>query len=269
MLAGFSIVAAAQAPSMLKRTNTQTDTIDFGSGGSITITGAPAGSVTVEGWQKNKIEITAEIEVQGETEADLAALSAISGYLLDDTMGHTSITSLLPNKRALKGKDKKTIARLLATPFRIDYHIKVPRFSDLEINGGEGDLAISGVDGAMRIKFLKSNARLDLVGGVTSATFGGGTVEVIIPDRSWRGRSADIQLAAGTMNVHLPVSLNAEVDATILRTGKIETSYAAFTPRERKLPFTDKSMIAKAGSGGIPLKFTVGDGTLNFSDTKK
>lgn len=269
VLAAFSLAAAAQAPSMLKRTNSKTDTIDFGSGGSITITGAPAGSVIVEGWQKNKIEITAEIEVQGETEADLAALSAVSGYLLDDTMGHTSITSVAPNKRAMKGMNKKMIARLLAMPFRIDYHIKVPRFSDLEINGGEGDLTVSGIDGAMMIKFLKSNARLDLVGGVTSATFGGGTVEVIVPDRSWRGRAADIQLAAGTMNVQLPVSLNAEVDGTILRTGKIETSYAAFTPRERKLPFTDKSIVAKAGSGGISLKFTVGDGNLNFSETKK
>lgn len=269
MLAAFSLAAAAQAHPALKRTNTKADTINFGAGGSITITGAPAGSVTVEGWQKNQIEITAEIEVQGDTEADLAALSAVSGYVLEDTMGHTSITSVPPNKRSLKGADKKTIARLLMMPFRIDYHIKVPKFSDLEINGGEGDLTLSGVDGAMMIKFLKSNARLNLVGGVTSATFGGGTVEVIIPDKSWRGRSADIQLAAGTMNVQLPVSLNAEVDASILRTGKIETSYAAFTPRERKLPFTDKSIVAKAGSGGISLKFTVGDGNLKFSETKK
>lgn len=269
MLAAFSLAAAAQTPALLKRTNSKTDTINFGSGGSITITGAPAGSVTVEGWQKNQIEITAEIEVQGETEADLAALSAVSAYLLDDTMGSVNITSVPPSKRALKGANKKTIARLLAMPFRIDYHIKVPRFIDLEINGGEGDLNVSGIEGAMLIKFLKSNARLDLVGGMISATFGGGTVDVVVPDRSWRGRSADIQLAAGTMNVQLPVNLNAEVDATILRTGKIEASYAAFKPRERKLPFTDKSIIAMAGSGGISLKFTVGDGNLNFSETKK
>ena len=154
-------------------------------------------------------------------------------------------------------------------PFKIDYVIKVPRFTDLEITGGEGDLSISGVDGSMQLKFVKTNARLDLVGGVISATFGDGTVDVTIPDRSWRGRAADIQLANGTMNVQLPLNLNAEVDAKILRTGKIDSAYGAFKPRERDIPFGEKIIMAKAGSGGIALKFTVGDGMLNFTETKK
>jgi hypothetical protein len=121
----------------------------------------------------------------------------------------------------------------------------------------------------MQIRFVKTNARLDLLGGVINATFGNGTVDVVIPDRSWRGRSADIQLANGTMNVQLPVNLNAEVDGKVLRTGKIDSSYGAFKQREREIPFSEKLVIAKAGSGGIALKFTVGDGTLNFTETKK
>jgi hypothetical protein len=265
----FVVSSTAQTQPLLKRVNSKTETADFGVGGTVTITGAPAGSITVEGWQKNQIEITTEIEVQGGTEGDLAILSAVSGYIFDVTMGHASITSVLPDKKSLKLKDKKFNKALLTMPFRVDYHIKVPRFSDLEINGGDGDLAISGVDGAMLVKFLKANAKIELVGGEISATFGGGTVNVLIPSRAWRGRSADIQLAGGTMNVQLPVSLNADVDGTILRTGKIETTYTEFKQRERNLPFTDKSVVAKTGTGGIPLKFTVGDGTLNFSETKK
>lgn len=265
----FAASAAAQTQQLLKRVNTKTETADFGAGGTVTVTGAPMGSITIEGWAKNQIEITAEIEVQAGTEADLATLSAVSGYAFDLTMGHASITSVPPDKKNLKLKDKKFNKDLLTMPFRIDYHIKVPRFADLEINGGNGDLAIAGVDGGMLVKFLKANAKLELVGGMVSATFGGGTVDVVIPSRSWRGRSADIQLAGGTMNVQLPVSLNADVDGTILRTGKIETSYTEFKQRERALPFTDKSIVAKAGSGGVPLKFTVGDGTLNFLETKK
>jgi hypothetical protein len=265
----FVVSSTAQTQPLLKRVNSKTETADFGVGGTVTITGAPAGSITVEGWQKNQIEITTEIEIQGGTEGDLAILSAVSGYIFDVTMGHASITSVLPDKKSLKLKDKKFNKVLLTMPFRVDYHIKVPRFSDLEINGGDGDLAISGVDGAMLVKFLKANAKIELVGGEVSATFGGGTVNVVIPSRAWRGRSADIQLAGGTMNVQLPVSLNADVDGTILRTGKIETTYTEFKQRERNLPFTDKSVVAKTGTGGIPLKFTVGDGTLNFLETKK
>lgn len=265
----FVLTAAAQTGQPMKRVNSKTETADFGAGGTVTITGAPVGSITIEGWAKNQIEISAETEVQAGTEADLATLSAVTGYALDVTMGHASVTSILPDKRNLKVKDKKFNKDLLTMPFRIDYRIKVPRFADLEINGGNGDLAISGVDGGMLVKFLKTNARLELMGGVISATFGGGTVDVVIPSRAWRGRSADIQLAGGTMNVQLPVSLNADVDGTILRTGKIETTYTEFKQRERSLPFTEKLVLAKAGAGGIPLKFTVGDGTLNFLETKK
>jgi DUF4097 and DUF4098 domain-containing protein YvlB len=265
----FVLNSAAQTQPLLKRVNSKTETADFGAGGTVTIAGAPAGSITVEGWQKNQVEITAEIEIQAGSENDLATLSAVSGYVFEVTMGHATITSVAPDKKSLKLKDKKFNKALLTMPFRIDYHIKVPRFSDLEINGGDGDLAISGVDGGIQVKFLKTNARLELVGGSVNATFGGGTVGVVIPARSWRGRSADIQLAAGTMNVQLPVSLNADIDASILRTGKIETSYTEFRQRERTVPFTEKSIVAKAGSGGVPLKFTVGDGTLNFLETKK
>jgi hypothetical protein len=269
LLTALTTIAAAQTSGLLKRTNLKTESVDFGSGGTVTVTGAPVGSITITGWQNNKIEISAEIEVQGASETDLALLSSVGGYAVDTNMGHTTITSVPPDKRSLKVKDKKSLKALLAMPFKIDYVIKVPRFADLEINGGEGDLSVSGVDGVMQIKFIKTNARLDLVGGMINATFGNGTVDVMIPDRSWRGRSAEIQLANGTMNVQLPLNLNAEVDGTILRTGKIDSTYGAFKPREREIPFTEKAIVAKAGTGGIGLKFTVGDGTLNFMETKK
>ena len=147
--------------------------------------------------------------------------------------------------------------------------IKVPRYCDLQIDGGKGDLYVGGVEGNFKINYLETKAKIDLVGGGIIATFGKGTVDISIPNESWRGRFADVQLATGTMNVHLPPSLNAELDATILRTGKIENSFAGLKPRDRKDEFTEKSIAAKAGIGGIPLKFTVGDGQLKISQVKK
>ena len=99
--------------------------------------------------------------------------------------------------------------------------------------------------------------------------FGKGDVDVSIPTRSWRGRFADVQLAAGTMSLNLPSGLNAEFDATILRTGSIENGFEGFKPRVRKQEFTDKSIAAKAGTGGVALKFSVGDGTMKISTVGK
>ena len=55
----------------------------------------------------------------------------------------------------------------------------------------------------------------------------------------------------------------------ILGTGKIDNTYADLKPKTRKDTFTDRLIAAKSGTGGIPLKFTVGDGALNIFQTKK
>lgn len=256
----------AQTKPLLKRTTYKTETVDFGVGGTVSIVGAPNGAITIEGWQKNEVEISAEIEVQGASESDLAQLAQISTYILDESFGHLRISSVgVHDKKYIKTVAKKFPKNLLEMPLKIDYKIKVPTFCDLEIDGGHGDLTLSNVEGAMRIRVLETNAKLNLVGGTLLGTFGKGNVDVTIPSRSWRGRNVDIQLATGTINVQFPPNLSAFVDAQVLRTGQIENSYGLLKPRERA-KFTDKSINAKAGNGGAQLSFTVGDGTLKISE---
>ena len=268
----FSSAILAQTPAttqtLHKRTTTKTDRLDFGVGGTLSITGAPVGSIRIEGWGNREIEITAEIEVQANTEADLELLSKVTSFVLEESLGRTGIISVGPHdKKYLKRIAKKFPKELLSMPYRIDYVIKVPQYCDLFVDGGRGDLTISNVEGAIRLNYLETNAKIDLVGGITTAVFGKGTVELVVPSRGWRGRSADVQLANGELNIRLPNGVNADVDATILRSGKIENSFEGFKPRDRKGEFTDKLILARAGIGGVPLKFTVGDGTLKISNS--
>jgi hypothetical protein len=241
-----AIAAGAQTPQMLKRTTTKSDKLDFGSGGTVVVTTPPNGSVTIEGWSKNEIELTAEITVEAANNVDLERMARVTGFSLEESSGRLGVISAgTHDKKYLKTIDKKFPKALLANPFRIDYVLKVPRYCDLQIDGGKGDLIISGVEGMMKINYLDTNAKLALVGGGVLAVFGKGDVHISIPTRSWRGRNADF-------------------DASILRTGKIENGFTEFKPRVRKVEFTDQSIVAKSGMGGISLKFTVGDGTLKI-----
>jgi hypothetical protein len=260
------LILTFSASAQLKRSTIKTDKLDFGVGGTITIQGAPKGSITVEGWSKNEIEISAEIIVEAATDADLERMAKVTGFQLDESTGRVGIISLgTHDKKYVKTVDKKFPKELMGNAYRIDYVLKVPRYSDLEIDGGVGDLTVSNVEGALKLNYLETNAKLDLVGGGVLAVFGKGDVDISIPNRSWRGRSADVQLAMGTMSLNLPTGLNAEFDATILKTGKIENAFEGFKPRVRKQEFTEKSIAAKAGAGGIPLKFSVGEGTMKIS----
>jgi hypothetical protein len=256
----------AAPPQLLKRTAYKTETIDFGAGGTISIVGAPVGAISVEGWRKNSVEVTAEVEVQAASETDLALLAAVNTFVIDEQFGHIRVQTVgTYDKQYMKRIAKKFPKNLLNMPFKIDYHIKVPVFSDLEIDGGRGNFDLSNVEGLIQIKVLETNARLNLIGGNVVATFGGGSVDVTIPTANWRGKAADVQLAKGNMNVHLAQNLNAEVSAAVLNAGRIENAFAPLKPREQRVKFTDKSVQAKSGGGGAPISFTVGEGSLKIN----
>lgn len=266
----FSVSIFAQTKSLMKRTTYKTETAEFGQGGSISVVGAPLGSISVEGWQKNEVEITAEIEVQGETESDLSQLATVTTFVVSEvTMGRVSVVSVgTHDKEFMKRNAKKFPKKLLSMPFRIDYKIKVPIFSDLEITGNRGDLNLSNVEGAMKISFAETNANLKLSGGMIMATFGKGDVTIEMLTRSWRGQGTNVQLAGGNLNVIFPLNFNGEIDASVLRTGKIENALTTLKPRERS-QFTERLMYAKSGNGGVRFNFTIGDGILKLAGSGK
>ena len=93
--------------------------------------------IRVVGSNKNEIEITAEIELQAPTEADLARLGMVTGFVLEEGISRTGIISIgTHNKLGDKKLWKKFPKNLLNLPFRIDYVVSVPHFTDLEIDGG-------------------------------------------------------------------------------------------------------------------------------------
>jgi hypothetical protein len=263
-------LAAPAQNANLKRTTVKTDRFDFGAGGTVAIIGAPVGSIKVEAAERGEVQIEATIQLEAATEADLAKLAQVSSFTLDESLGRVSIVSTgTHDTKFLKSISKKFPKNLIGLPFRIDYVVKVPRYCDLEINGGKGDVSVSGIEGSIKINSLESNSTLNLVGGSVNAVFGTGSVDIVMPDRSWRGSMIDVQLATGTLNVYFPVNLSADLDASVLRTGQIENAVPDLKPRIRTVNFTDKAIAAKAGAGGIPMKFTVGDGTLKLQRLAK
>jgi hypothetical protein len=248
---------------LLKRTTTKTDSIPFGAGSTLAITGAPTGSIRVTGSNTREVKITAEIEIQASSEADLAKLAEVTGFITTESASRTGIVSIgTHNKAGDKKLWNKFPKALMNLPARIDYTIEVPRYCDLEIDGGKGDLAISGVEGSVRVNFLETKARIDMLSGSLNATFGSGTADIVLGVKGWRGRSADVQMAKGDLIVEFPANTAADLDATILRTGSIDNKIPDLKPRDRKVAFTDRSILTKVGVGGPAVKVSVGDGHL-------
>src|SRR6185369_15095256 len=211
---------------LLTRTTRRQETHHFSYGGTVTLIAAPRGSVTVEGWTRNEVELTADIELQGPTEADLDQLAKVNSFVFDEDLNHLSVLTTGTHDRVyMKRVAKNFPKKLLNMPWKIDYRLRVPVNTDLEVNAGHGTVKLSGVEGALRLSATESDTALSLTGGTVSTTVAAGSITLNIPVRSWRGSGADIRIASGTINVDLAPGFSGDIDAEILRTGKIVNTY--------------------------------------------
>jgi hypothetical protein len=249
---------------LLTRTTTRHDNRRFGYGGAVTIVGAPSGSITIEGWQRNEVDLSAEIELSAPTTQDLDRLAQLNNFAIDEDANHIRIiTTGTHDRKLLKQVGKNFPKSLIGLPWKIDYHLKVPPMTDLSIDAGSGPIRLSGVEGLIRINALQSVADLSLTGSDVSVIIQTGTVNFTIPARSWHGLRAEIKLASGNLNVELLPGFSGDIDAEVLRGGEVKNSFAGLDPRERS-SFTPRLLQGRAGSGGAMLLFTVGDGAIQI-----
>lgn len=251
----------SRAPQLVRTTMKQ-EQRRLGHGGSVTIVGAPEGSITIEGWNRSEVTISADIQLRADTEQDLDRLAAVNGFVLDDDANHIRILSTGTHDKSYMKAAKKFPKALLGLPWKIDYRIRVPATTDLEINAGRGPITLVGVEGDIRVSAAESETNLKLSGGVLSVTVAKGKVNLNIPEKSWRRGGADIRVAIGDVSLGLPPGFNGDVDAEILRSGQIINSYG-LEVRE-KPGITQQNAKARAGSGGAFFQLTVGDGTIDI-----
>ena len=80
-------------------------------------------------------------------------------------------------KKAAKNFPKK----LLNMPWKIDYRLRVPVNTDLEINAGHGSVKLSGVEGSLRVSATESETALTLTGGIVTTTVTAGVINFSFP----------------------------------------------------------------------------------------
>jgi hypothetical protein len=254
---------------LLTRTTNRHESFRFGYAGTITIAGPPAGSIIIEGWTRNEVDVSAAIELRAPTAADLDQLAAVNSFFVDQDVNHLRIlTTGTHDKNFMKKTAKNFPKNLIGLPWKIDYVIKVPEMTQLDIDAGVGPLKISGVEGAMRVNALSSDAELSMTGGLVAVTVQSGSVNFRVPARGWHGLGAEVKLASGNLTVELMPGFSADIHADVLRIGEVKNGYPELSPLGTN-SISPRSITARAGSGGATLSFTVGDGTIQILQARQ
>lgn len=258
----------APAPVLLKRTTSRRESHRFPYGGRVTLYGAPQGSLTIEAWPKAEVEIEADVELSAPTEEDLARLAAVNTFAVDDDVNHlTLLTVGTHDRKYMKRTAKDFPKRLLGLPWRVDYRVRVPQQTDLEIYAGRGALTLRGVEGAIKISGGEADpATLALAGGDLDAILQGGPVNIDVTTRSWRGHGLSLRLARGDVRLSLPAGFNGYVNADVQHAGRVENAHPGLAPVERTRP-TERSLQGVAGAGGATISLTVVDGTIRIQQS--
>ncbi|HWN10881.1 MAG TPA: hypothetical protein VNO50_16705 [Pyrinomonadaceae bacterium] len=251
----------------LARTTSRHEVRRLSYGGTLTLVGSPAGSIRIEGWSKSEVDITAEIELRADTEADLDRLGVLNTFMVDDDSNHVRVMTVGTHDKAfMRRAAKKFPKELLGLPWKIDYRIRVPAAIDLDINAGRGPVTISGIEGDVRLTAAESETNLKLGGGSLAVTVATGKVNLTVPSRSWRRGGVDIRVAAGTITLELPPGFSADFDGEVIQSGQINYGYAGLEERE-KPGLTSRKMKGRAGSGGAFINLTMGAGIININKT--
>ena len=274
LLLAFFLPAFAQkdkkvlpAGPLMTRTTTRHESARLRYGGTVTISGAPAGSIRIEGWDRNEVDVMATIELQAPTGADLDRLATLNSFMFDEDVNHIRILTTGTHDRAFMKRVAKNFPKtLLGLPWKIDYVIKMPAITDLAVDAGVGPISISGVEGALRLNALSSDADLSLTGGLVQVLIQTGKLNLKIPARSWHGLGSEFRVATGNMVVELVPGFNADINADVLRTGQIKNTFPDLQAVSHN-SMQSNSIRARAGSGGATFNFTVGDGTIEIKQT--
>jgi hypothetical protein len=256
-------IAEANKPAQLVRTTIRHERRRLPYGGTVTLIGAPAGSITIEAWPNSEVDVTAEVQLRADTEQDLDRLAVVNNVVVDDEPNHIRIFTTGTHDKTFMKQVKKFPKTLMGLPWKVDYRIRVPVLTDLDINAGRGPITINGIEGNIQLSAAEAETNLKLSGGTVNATIALGKVNLIVPVKSWRRGGVNIRMAAGEVTVELPPGFAADLDAEILRSGQIVNSYDGLEVRE-KPGITPRLVKARAGAGGPAFRFTVGDGTINI-----
>lgn len=214
---------------------------DFQDPGMLTIDGGQNGGVTVEGWERDVVEVRAKVWAnardaeRAEAMIDEVRLAMRGGELYAD--------------------GPETGRR---ESWGVSWEVMVPRSTDLEIETMNGGIDLRDVTGEIGVRALNGGVHLTDVGGDVRARTTNGGLNVELDGRSWDGEGLDAQTTNGGVTLVVPEGYSARLEA-----GTVNGGF------ELDFPITIQGRIGRRlsttlGEGGPMVRATTTNGGVHI-----
>ncbi|MDA8018354.1 MAG: DUF4097 family beta strand repeat-containing protein [Thermoanaerobaculia bacterium] len=221
------------------------ETFDLGANGRISLSNIN-GDVTIEGWDRDVVEVRAEIRSKSRSSVERTAVDFdYEGTTLD-------IEVDLPRSRGgwLGSHDGATVEFWLKVPRRVRLDDLSLVNGSLEITGVEGEVAASLVNGGLEADGLRGDAELSTVNGSIDARFDslGGTQRI------------EIDSVNGSIDLFLPADADAEISAETVH-GRISNDFSLYVD---KSGWVGQELRGQLGSGSARISLDNVNGSIDI-----
>ena len=205
---------------------------------SLALDGATNGGVSVTGWDRDSVHVSARIQSHGSTQAE--AERSLRDIRIATEGG--AIRAAGPGG----GSDRQR--------WSVSYDVYVPRRMDLDLRAHNGGLRVQEVVGRMTLETENGGITLRGTGGDVRARAQNGGLHVHLTGTRWEGAGLAAETQNGGVRLVIPERYSARLETGTVN-GGIRTDF----------PITVSGRISRRfsltlGSGGAPVRATTTNG---------
>lgn len=196
------------------------------------------GTVTVEGWDRSEVKITAEMEAPAANIEPQSLSGIIYINLVKDNQGRNEVGN-------------------------VNFLIKVPYNSSVDIETRMGNLIVSNVGGSFVRAHISSEGDITLTNINTGAVIAKNVIGDIFFDGDVRREGTyRFESTRGTINLRIPFSSSFKLVATAPSTRSI--SLGSFGNSDMNFIGDGRRVVGRFGDGSATLTVTNQRGTISF-----
>lgn len=207
----------------------------------IVVDGLANGGITVEGWNRDEIEIHAKVCVWDRSRSDARELVSE----IDIITNERKIFADGPSWRKRKG-------------WSVSYEIMVPRKSNLDLETTNGGISITNVSGEIDFDATNGGIKLSEVGGDVNGRTTNGGIDVDLDGNKWRGEGLDVKTTNGGVKLHMPEDYSADLETGTVN-GNIHIDFPIMIQGD-----INRRIRTKIGDGGPRIRAVTTNGSVRI-----
>ena len=229
--------------------------VDFDPGGEVRVRNVNE-QISVKPWDRNSVEIYAEIEVKAGSRRDAEEFMKRVEILVDEQRGRLSVEADYPKIRGGDGIWDWIFGK--KPQVKIEFWIRVPSETDLDLKSVNGGVLVEDVEGRAELRTTNGKIDADGMRGSVSAYTTNGGIRVVL-SRVEPNHKMSFHTTNGGIKLYLPDDIEADIDASTTN-GSISTDF----PLEVRGKYNRKRIRGRINGGGGLIDLHTTNGSIRL-----